>query len=156
MENDALEMAKTAAIATLSRRAEDARILDLRELGGFTDFFVICSGNSNRQVEGISEKVVEDIRERWDQRPWHREGQRKGDWILLDYVDVVVHIFLHEKRKTYDLERLWSDALEIELPEINTNLIEVNYEIDEEYDELDDFELDDFIFDDDGFGIKID
>ena len=54
------------------------------------------------------------------------------------------------------IERLWSDTLEIELPEINTNLIEVNYEIDEEYDELDDFELDDFIFDDDGFGIKID
>ena len=152
MGNDVLEMAKTAAVATLARRAEDAKILDLRALGGFTDFFVISSGNSNRQVEGISEKVIEDVEEKWNQRPWHREGPRKGDWILLDYVDFVVHIFLHEKRKAYDLERLWSEALEIELPTINPNLIEDDYELD---DDPDDFELDDFIFDE-GFEIKID
>ena len=96
--------------------------------------------------------MIEDVDEKWNQRPWHREGRRKGDWILLDYVDFVVHIFLHEKRKIYDLERLWSEALEIELPTINSNLIEDDYEIE---DELDDFELDDFIFDEE-FEIKID
>ena len=90
---DPFEMAKTAAVAAQERRAQNTKILDLRRLEAFTNFFVICSGTSDRQVEGISDKILEDLEEQWGARPWRREGERKSDWILLDYVDFVVHIF---------------------------------------------------------------
>ncbi|RKU33630.1 ribosome silencing factor, partial [Candidatus Poribacteria bacterium] len=78
--------------------------------------FAIFSGASDIQVEGISEAVVEELEQNWQQRPWHREGARKADWILLDYVDFVVHIFLAERRDYYNLERLWAEAERVELP----------------------------------------
>lgn len=69
-------------------------------------------------MEGISQAVLEELETNWEQRPWHQEGERKADWILLDYVDFVVHVFLAERRTYYDLERLWSEAVRIELPEL--------------------------------------
>lgn len=111
-------MVKAAATAAMSRRAEDGVILDLRELEGFTDFFAIFSGTSDIQVEGISQAVIEELENNWHQRPWHQEGQRKADWILLDYVDFVIHVFLAERRAYYNLERLWAEAQRIELPEL--------------------------------------
>ena len=118
VEENTLEMAKAAAVAALSRKAQNTSILDLREMSGFTDFFVICSGISDIQVEGISEAVLQNLKDKWDARPWHREGERKSDWILLDYVDFVVHIFLDEKREYFNLERLWGEAPTIEVPEV--------------------------------------
>lgn len=115
-ENNSLAMVKAAAAAAIGRRAQDGVILDLRELDGFTDYFAIFSGASDIQVEGISEAVVEELEQNWQQRPWHREGARKADWILLDYVDFVVHIFLAERRDYYNLERLWAEAARVELP----------------------------------------
>ena len=115
-ENNTLTMVKAAAAAAIGRRAQDGVILDLRELDGFTDYFAIFSGASDIQVEGISEAVVEELEQNWQQRPWHREGARKADWILLDYVDFVVHIFLAERRDYYNLERLWAEAERVELP----------------------------------------
>ena len=115
-ENHTLTMVKAAAAAAIGRRAQDGVILDLRELDGFTDYFAIFSGASDIQVEGISEAVVEELEQNWQQRPWHREGARKADWILLDYVDFVVHIFLAERRDYYNLERLWAEAERVELP----------------------------------------
>ena len=115
-ENNTLTMVKAAAAAAIGRRAQDGVILDLRELDGFTDYFAIFSGASDIQVEGISEAVVEELEQNWQQRPWHREGARKADWILLDYVDFVVHIFLAERRDYYNLERLWAEAARVELP----------------------------------------
>ena len=112
-------MLKAAAAAAMSRRAEDGVILDLRELDGFTDFFAIFSGNSDIQVEGISQAVLEELETNWEQKPWHQEGTRRADWILLDYVDFVVHVFLSERRAYYNLERLWAEAERIELPGIN-------------------------------------
>ena len=109
-------MVKAAAAAAIGRRAQDGVILDLRELDGFTDYFAIFSGASDIQVEGISEAVVEELEQNWQQRPWHREGARKADWILLDYVDFVVHIFLAERRDYYNLERLWAEAERVEMP----------------------------------------
>ena len=109
-------MVKAAAAAAIGRRAQDGVILDLRELDGFTDYFAIFSGASDIQVEGISEAVVEELEQNWQQRPWHREGARKADWILLDYVDFVVHIFLAERRDYYNLERLWAEAERVALP----------------------------------------
>lgn len=115
-KNNTLAMVKAAAAAAIGRRAQDGVILDLRELDGFTDYFAIFSGASDIQVEGISEAVVEELEQNWQQRPWHREGARKADWILLDYVDFVVHIFLAERRDYYNLERLWAEAERVELP----------------------------------------
>ena len=117
-EKNTLEMLKAAAAAAMSRRAEDGIILDLRELDGFTDFFAIFSGNSDIQVEGISQAVLEELETNWEQKPWHQEGTRRADWILLDYVDFVVHVFLSERRAYYNLERLWAEADRIELPEL--------------------------------------
>lgn len=117
-EKNTLEMLKAAAAAAMSRRAEDGVILDLRELDGFTDFFAIFSGNSDIQVEGISQAVLEELETNWEQKPWHQEGTRRADWILLDYVDFVVHVFLSERRAYYNLERLWTEADRIELPEL--------------------------------------
>ena len=117
-EKNTLEMLKAAAAAAMSRRAEDGVILDLRELDGFTDFFAIFSGNSDIQVEGISQAVLEELETNWEQKPWHQEGTRRADWILLDYVDFVIHVFLSERRAYYNLERLWAEADRIELPEL--------------------------------------
>ncbi len=117
-ENNTLDMVKAAASAAIGRRAQDGVILDLRELDGFTDFFAIFSGTSDIQVEGISQAVLEELENNWAQKPWHQEGERKADWILLDYVDFVVHIFLSERRAYYNLERLWAEAEQIELPEL--------------------------------------
>ena len=118
IEKNTLDMVKAAAAAAMSRRAQDGIILDLRELDGFTDFFAIFSGASDIQVEGISQAVVEELETNWEQRPWHQEGERKADWILLDYVDFVVHVFLSDRRSYYNLERLWAEANRIELPEL--------------------------------------
>ncbi len=117
-EKNTLDMVKAAAAAAMSRRAQDGVILDLRELDGFTDFFAIFSGISDIQVEGISQAVLEELEANWEQRPWHQEGERKADWILLDYVDFVVHVFLAERRTYYNLERLWAEAGRIDLPEL--------------------------------------
>jgi ribosome-associated protein len=117
-ENNTLEMVKAAASAAMSRLGQDGVILDLRELDCFTDFFAIFSGVSDIQVEGISQAVLEELETNWAQHPWHQEGARKADWILLDYVDFVVHVFLAERRTYYNLERLWAEAGRIELPEL--------------------------------------
>jgi len=131
--NNTLEIVKAAASAAVSRRAQNPVILDLRELDCFTDYFAIFSGISDVQVEGISEAVLEELEENWDQQPWHREGSQKADWILLDYVDFVVHIFLDERRSYYSLERLWAEAPHVELPEMDgIPLLEEPEEYDED------------------------
>ena len=131
--NNTLEIVKAAASAAVSRRAQNPVILDLRELDCFTDYFAIFSGISDVQVEGISEAILEELEKNWDQQPWHREGAQKADWVLLDYVDFVVHIFLEEKRSYYSLERLWAEAPHIELPEMEgVPIIDVPEEYDEE------------------------
>jgi len=118
--NNTLEIVKAAASAAVSRRAQNPVILDLRKLDCFTDYFAIFSGISDVQVEGISEAILEELQENWMQTPWHREGTNKADWILLDYIDFVVHIFLDETRSYYNLERLWAEAPNIQIPEMDT------------------------------------
>ena len=130
--NNLLEIVKAAASAAVSRRAQNPVILDLRELDCFTDFFAIFSGISDVQVEGISEAILDELDENWNQQPWHREGAKKADWILLDYVDFVVHVFLEERRSYYSLERLWAEAPHVELPEMDGIPI---FDEPEEYDE---------------------
>jgi len=136
LENsESLQIAQLAAEAALSRRAKDVVILDLRQVASFTDYFVICTGTSNRHVEGVTEIILEKLIEN-DFKPWHREGERNSDWILLDYVDVVVHVFVTEAREFYNLERLWIGAQLVDLPED----VQVEDEFQEEYDELENFD----------------
>ncbi len=106
-------MAIEAAKAASDKKANDCLILDMRELFYLTDFFVICSGNNDRQVSRIHKEVEDRLRAQ-GAKPFRREGERFNRWVLLDYVDIVVHIFLQEDREYYDIERLWKDAPRVE------------------------------------------
>lgn len=103
------QLAHTLAKLSLSKKAEDIVILDLRNLTTITDFFVICTGSSDVHVKAVADTVI-DGSKKIGERPWHKEGITHRSWILLDYVDVVVHIFLKETRQFYGLEKLWADA----------------------------------------------
>jgi ribosome-associated protein len=93
-------------------KGKDVVHLDLRDVPNTVcDHFVICHGDSDTQVEAIAGSVQKMVREMMDERPWHTEGQGTGGWVLLDYVDVVVHVFHREKRAFYALEDLWADAV---------------------------------------------
>ncbi len=105
----ATEKVRLGALAALEKKAADLRVLDLQGISGVADFFLICSGASTTQIETIVEAVrhalkVEGI------RPRHSEGTSESGWLLLDYSDVVMHVFLDETRQFYALERLWGDA----------------------------------------------
>ena len=102
-------LAKKIAQLTLTKKASNIIILDLRKLTDMTDFFVVCSGDSDVQVKAIADAVI-DGAEQLNEPTWHKEGFSQRQWILLDYVDVVVHIFHKEMRKYYALEKLWGDA----------------------------------------------
>lgn len=104
--------------AVLDKKAEDVLVLDLRGRCQFTDYFVICHGNTTRQVLAIAEAVEERLGRRFQLRPGHVEGRAAGEWVLLDYFDFVVHVFLDERRAFYGLERLWGDARRLELDEL--------------------------------------
>lgn len=104
-----VELAVEAARAADDKKAADVRIMDMREALGVTDYFVVTSGRNERQVRRIQEAVEEKLRER-GVKPVRREGVRFGRWVLLDYLDIVVHVFLEEDRAFYDLERLWKDV----------------------------------------------
>ncbi|HEY8201458.1 MAG TPA: ribosome silencing factor [Actinomycetota bacterium] len=108
----ARDRALTAAQAASSKKAMDIVILDVGKIIGITDYFVICSGNTERQVKTIVDEIERRLREE-GVRPYRREGEREQRWVLVDYLDVVVHVFHREDREYYDLERLWSDAPQV-------------------------------------------
>jgi len=87
--------------------------VDLRKINSsVTDYFVICHADSSTQVRALADSVEKEVFKALNQDPWHREGVAEGEWVLLDYVDVVVHIFKTEKRQHYGIEDLWGDALQ--------------------------------------------
>jgi len=97
-----------------NNKAEDIVVIDLRDVEhAVTDFFVICSGDSPTQIEGIANSVIRLTRKELKEKPWHKEGKNNAQWILLDYVNVVVHIFYKELREYYELEDLWADGKKI-------------------------------------------
>jgi ribosome-associated protein len=100
---------RVAVEATRDKKALDIVVLDLRGLASFTDYFLICTGGSHRQLETIADEIEQKLKEA-KRRPSHIEGYPRGDWILMDYVDFVVHVFTPTSRAYYDLERLWGDA----------------------------------------------
>jgi ribosome-associated protein len=112
--DESREAAVAAARGATAKQAEGVAILDVHGLIVITDYFVICSGSTERQVKTIVEEVERSLRD-LDRKPIRREGETEGRWVLLDYVDVVVHVFADEERDYYDLERLWRDAPRVEL-----------------------------------------
>lgn len=103
------EIAELSSRLALSKKAEDVAILDLRGLTDIADFFVICTGDSDTQIRAIADAIVEGLEEK-QVKAWHIEGYSALNWVLIDYVDIVVHIFQRETREFYGLERLWGDA----------------------------------------------
>lgn len=104
-----------AARAASEKKASEIVALDLRKVASFTDYFLLSSGTSSRQVQAIADFVEEQLRLA-GRRPLHTEGYSRAEWILLDYGDFVVHTFNVTARRFYDLERLWRDAERVELP----------------------------------------
>jgi ribosome-associated protein len=101
-----------AVAAAEDRKAADVKVLHLGEVSDFTDYFLICSGTNERQVQAIADRVEERLREE-RVRPLHVEGYNRGQWVLLDYGDLVVHVFQDQTRGFYALERLWADAPDV-------------------------------------------
>lgn len=99
-----------AVRAAQGKKAFDVVVLDLRKTGGFTDYFVICTGASVRQIQAIAEAIVQALKQSSGERPLLAEGFERSEWILLDYFDFVVHVFSAECRAFYGLEKLWGDA----------------------------------------------
>jgi ribosome-associated protein len=114
---DTKEKAFLCARAALDHKAIDLVILEVKNLSSFTDYFIVCSGNSDRQVQAIAAHIEEKLGKE-EIHPLSIEGKREGRWVLLDYGDVVIHVFYQPVREFYDLERLWSDAPRIELPRV--------------------------------------
>ena len=103
-----------AVQAVLDKKGADVVVLDLRNTPAFTDFFILCSGNSQRQVKAIADAVEEALRAA-KLRPAHIEGYDRADWILMDYFSFIVHVFTPQTRSFYALERLWGDAERIDV-----------------------------------------
>ena len=114
---DAKEKSLFCAQAALEKKAFHITILELKEVSAVTDYFLICSGRSDRQVQAIAQFIDERMREKGI-RPLGAEGMQQGRWILMDYADVVIHIFYDQVRLHYDLEGLWREAVQIDPPKI--------------------------------------
>lgn len=110
-------LAAHAVNAMADKKANDVTVIDLREISNMADFFVIGTGESDLQVRAIANGVMERVEEECEERPWKREGMEHLSWVLLDYVDVVVHVFLPDRRDHYRLERLWGEADRETVPE---------------------------------------
>jgi ribosome-associated protein len=103
-----------AVRAAAAKKAGHIAVLDLRQGGAFTDFFIVCSGQNARQVKAIVDGIEEGLRKAYQRKPSHVEGYGDSDWILLDYFDFIVHVFTPETREFYGLERLWGRAERVE------------------------------------------
>jgi len=114
-EKTGLELAQICAQAALDTKAEELVILDVRGLTSFTEYFLIMNGKSTRHVQALAESIEAKLRSKRAKASSGAEGLREGMWVLLDFDDVVVHIFYHEQRKFYDLEGLWSEGKRIDI-----------------------------------------
>ncbi len=119
-KNDLKQQVSEAILACQEKKAEEITVLELeKDSGAFTDYFVVCSGTNPRQIQAISDEVEEHL-ERAGLRVTHVEGYKQAEWVLLDYVDFVVHVFSEKARKYYDLERLWKSAKRLEPAELKS------------------------------------
>jgi len=114
---DSKEKALLCAGIAGAQKAQDMVIIKVQEVSSFADYFIICSGTSSRQVQAIAEHVEAGMKEKGF-RPLGVEGARTGRWVLLDYADVIMHVFHQTEREFYDLERLWSECPRIDVDDI--------------------------------------
>lgn len=105
-----------AVSAARDRKARDLRVLDLTDVSSFTDYFLICTGTSTRHTQSICDGIVERLR-KTGVGPVHIEGYSQAEWVLVDYLAFVVHIFVERARSFYDLEGLWKGAVRVEIPD---------------------------------------
>jgi ribosome-associated protein len=118
-KNDLKKQVAEAIEGCLEKKAEELTLLELDQASGaFTDYFVVCSGTNPRQVQAISDEVELRLKKKLGLYPHQIEGYKQAEWILLDYVDFVVHVFNEKARKFYDLERLWKSAKRLEPAEL--------------------------------------
>ena len=110
----ARELAEIAVKALDSKKGKEIRLIRIDKITTLAEYFVICTGTSNTQINALGDEVEKELTEKGEE-PLHREGYRGGTWVLLDYGCVIVHVFQDEARKFYDLERLWSDAEVIDI-----------------------------------------
>jgi ribosome-associated protein len=119
-EDDSRVLCDAIVEGMQENKAKDIVVLDLREIhNAVCDYFVICSGESSTQVDGISSSVLRHARKELSERPYSVEGQSNREWILLDYVSVVAHVFYKETRNFYELEDLWADAVRVDVPNLD-------------------------------------
>lgn len=104
----------------LEKKAMDIIVMDLRKVkNAVADFFVVCSGNSDKQLDAITDSIDAEVYKALKENPWHIEGKNNKEWMLLDYIDVVAHVFRKDRREFYALEKLWGDAEILEINEKN-------------------------------------
>lgn len=115
---DSVELSRVIVSGMQEKKALDIVVLDLRKLkNAIADFFVICSGSSDKQIDAIANSIDEQVYRELKENPWHTEGKNNKEWMLLDYVSVVAHVFRRDRREYYALEKLWGDAEVIEVNE---------------------------------------
>lgn len=120
LDNESKILSDAIVEGMQENKALDIVILDLREIdNAVCDFFVICSGESTTQVDGISSAVMRHTRKELGEKPWNVEGKTNREWILMDYVSVVAHVFYKDTREFFDLEDLWADAVRVDVPNLN-------------------------------------
>ncbi|RUM39712.1 MAG: ribosome silencing factor [Desulfobulbus sp.] len=122
-ELNGLELATICSQVALDTKAEDLVVLDVRGISSFTDYFVIMSGRSSRHVQGLAEAIESELRSKRVNNK-HSEGLQEGHWVLLDYGDIVAHVFYKDNRQFYDLEGLWHDAPRLDLEEMGLEVSE--------------------------------
>lgn len=111
VRQDSDTLAEVAVRGMQERKGTDIVVLNLKELkNAVADYFIICSASSDTQLDALARSVEEEVEKLTGQSPWQSEGRTNREWILLDYVDVVVHVFLRDRRQFYALEELWGDA----------------------------------------------
>jgi ribosome-associated protein len=120
-ENDSRKRALLCINASLEKKAKDIVVLNVKEISAFADYFIICSGTSDRQVRAVAAAIQETLKKAGI-LPLGVEGEAAGRWILLDYDDVILHVFLESVRAFYDLERLWSGAQRMVVPDDTASL----------------------------------
>jgi ribosome-associated protein len=124
-KTDLKRQVSEAISACQDKKAEEITILELeKDSGAFTDYFLVCSGTNPRQVQAIADEVELRLKKA-DLRPTHTEGYKQAEWVLLDYVDFVVHVFSEKARRFYDLERLWKSARRMEPAELKSTKVRV-------------------------------
>ncbi len=106
-----LDLKNAIVFGMQEKKANKIVILDLRKIhASMADYFIICHGGSDKQVLAIADSIEEEVRKHTKEKPWHTEGTETAEWVLMDYIDIVVHIFQEEKRQFYGIEDLWGDA----------------------------------------------